>query len=79
MKRFNKAFTQQEPISAEAISAATEVLNTGRLHRYNTLPNELSEVDKLEMEFAAYHGYALLFGLFVRWLCLTHCTASSGR
>ena len=36
IKAFTRSFTQQEPISQEAIDAATEVLKSGRLHRYNT-------------------------------------------
>ncbi|MGB1239650.1 MAG: DegT/DnrJ/EryC1/StrS family aminotransferase, partial [Pseudomonadales bacterium] len=38
-----------------------EVMKSGRLHRYNTVEGELSEVDQLELEFAEYMGqkYAL--------------------
>lgn len=56
IKAFTRPFTQQEPISQEAIDAATEVLKSGRLHRYNTIENELSEVSHLEEEYAAYQG-----------------------
>lgn len=61
MKRFEKSFTQQEPIPAAGIEAAVNVLQSGRLHRYNTLPDEQSETDLLECEFAEYQGvpYAL--------------------
>jgi dTDP-4-amino-4,6-dideoxygalactose transaminase len=52
MKLFTKPFTQQEKIPEAGIAAAVEVMRSGRLHRYNTLPNELSETDKLELEFA---------------------------
>lgn len=55
-KHFTKPFTQQEPISEEGIQAAIAVMQSGRLHRYNTLDNELSEVDLLEQEFARYLG-----------------------
>ena len=58
MKHFKKSFTQQEPLSNSAIKAATEVMLSGRLHRYNTLADEPSEVDLLEQEFAAYLGAA---------------------
>ena len=51
---FTRPFTQQEPISQEAIDAATEVLKSGRLHRYNTIENELSETALLEEEYATY-------------------------
>ena len=56
MKTFTKSFTQQEAISDSAIAAAVNVMKSGRLHRYNTLENELGEVDLLEMEFAKYMG-----------------------
>lgn len=56
MKYFKKSFTQQEPLSDSAIQAATEVMLSGRLHRYNTVAGEPSEVDLLEQEFAAYLG-----------------------
>lgn len=56
MKSFTKPFTQQEKIPEAGISAAIEVMRTGRLHRYNTLPNELSETDYLELEFAKSMG-----------------------
>jgi len=56
IKAFKRPFTQQEPISQEAIDAAINVLRSGRLHRYNTVENELSEVSLLEQEYAAYQG-----------------------
>ena len=56
IKTFTRPFTQQEPINQEAIEAAIEVLKSGRLHRYNTIENELSEVSLLEEEYAAYQG-----------------------
>ena len=55
-KIFTRPFTQQESISQEAIDAATEVLKTGRLHRYNTIEDELSQVSLLEQEYANYQG-----------------------
>lgn len=54
--RFEGNFTQQEPIPAEGIAAATEVMQHGRLHRYNTAGNELGEVALLEQEFASFTG-----------------------
>ncbi|MEM6384569.1 MAG: DegT/DnrJ/EryC1/StrS family aminotransferase [Pseudomonadota bacterium] len=54
--RFEGNFTQQEPIPAEGIAAATEVMNHGRLHRYNTSDGELGETALLEKEFAAFTG-----------------------
>ncbi|MCV2876638.1 DegT/DnrJ/EryC1/StrS family aminotransferase [Rhodobacteraceae bacterium XHP0102] len=58
---FTRSFTQQEPIPAAAMDAAMLVLQSGRLHRYNTAPDEISETALLEEEFAAFTGatYAL--------------------
>lgn len=58
---FTGAFTQQEPIPEEGIEAALSVMRSGRLHRYNTVGEEISEVALLEQEFAAVMGveYAL--------------------
>ncbi len=56
MEQFTRSFTQQEPIPDDAIAAALEVLRHGRLHRYNTLPGEVSETALLEEEFAALTG-----------------------
>ncbi len=50
-ERFEGNFTQQEPISEDAIAAAVAVLRSGRLHRYNTAPIEPGEVALLEQEF----------------------------
>jgi len=61
-RRFAGNFTQQEPISEEAINSAVAVMQSGRLHRYNVAePDELSETALLESEFAAYQNqrYAL--------------------
>ena len=51
---FTGSFTQQEPIHEEAIEAAVRVLRSGRLHRYNVSPGEVSETALLEQEFASY-------------------------
>lgn len=61
MERFTGAFTQQEPIPEAGIEAAIAVMRGGRLHRYNTIGEEVAEVALLEQEFAAYTGakYAL--------------------
>ena len=42
--RFSGNFTQQEPISEEAIATAVEVMRHGRLHRYNLAHGEVGEV-----------------------------------
>ncbi len=56
MKPFTGNFTRQEAISDAAITAAVEVLRSGRLHRYNSAPGEMSAASRLEQEFAAYQG-----------------------
>jgi dTDP-4-amino-4,6-dideoxygalactose transaminase len=53
---FTKPFTQQEPIPEAGIDAAIRVMRNGRLHRYNTVGTEVSEVAALEVEFAAFTG-----------------------
>jgi dTDP-4-amino-4,6-dideoxygalactose transaminase len=64
MERFTGSFTQQEPIPQAGIDAALAVLRHGRLHRYNTAPDEVAETALLEEEFAAATGarYALALG-----------------
>lgn len=73
-RQFTGSFTQQEPISEAGIAAAVAVLQSGRLHRYNTLEGEIAETAHLECEFAAYQttryclactsgGYALHIAL----------------
>ncbi len=56
MKVFNKEFTLQEPIPEQGIKNAMEVLNSGRIHRYNTLPGENCFTTQLEENFAKYMG-----------------------
>ena len=56
MEVFEGSFTQQEPLPQEAIDAATRVLNTGRLHRYNLKEGDAGEVASLELEFAETVG-----------------------
>lgn len=51
---FTKPFTQQEALPSEAISRITEILQTGRLHRYNIVEGEEAEATALEREYAAY-------------------------
>ena len=55
-KLFSRPFTQQEPIIREAIDAAIDVLQSGRLHRYNSIGDELSEASLLEQEYASFQG-----------------------
>ena len=56
MTRFEKSFTQQEPIPDAAIERVVEVMKTGRLHRYNVEAGDLSEASHLEAEYAAWQG-----------------------
>ena len=55
-KEFQGSFTQQEPLSEEAIEAAIKVMRHGRLHRYNVVENETSEVALFEQDFANKFG-----------------------
>ncbi|WP_243612335.1 DegT/DnrJ/EryC1/StrS family aminotransferase [Shimia aestuarii] len=55
-EHFTGNFTQQEPIPDEGIAAALEVLQSGRLHRYNLVGDAPGEVSLLEQEFAAQMG-----------------------
>ena len=54
--RFEKSFTQQEAIPQAGIDGAVTVMQSGRLHRYNTAPGEVSETSLLEQDYAAYQG-----------------------
>ncbi|MEX0344037.1 MAG: DegT/DnrJ/EryC1/StrS family aminotransferase [Rhizobiaceae bacterium] len=54
--RFEKSFTQQEPIDGRSIDRACELLRSGRLHRYNTVDGEMSETALLEREYARWQG-----------------------
>ncbi|WP_038362405.1 DegT/DnrJ/EryC1/StrS family aminotransferase [Bosea sp. 117] len=54
--RFTGSFTQQLPIPDDAIAAAVAVMRSGRLHRYNVIPGETSEVARLEEAFARWQG-----------------------
>ena len=54
--RFSKPFTQQEPIGEQTIARVADILRTGRLHRYNTVPGETSEAALLEAEYARIQG-----------------------
>lgn len=53
---FRGQLTQQEGIPSAAIARAVEVMESGRLHRYNTFAGEASEASLLELEFRAYTG-----------------------
>ena len=50
--RFEKPFTQQEPLPETAIERAVELMRSGRLHRYQ--PGETSKAAELERDYAAW-------------------------
>ena len=54
--KFMKPFTQQEPIPEQAKQKVMALLDSGRLHRYNTVGSELSDAALLEQDFAQYQG-----------------------
>ncbi len=60
---FSKEFTRQEPIPEAGIQRAVELMQSGRLHRYNTTDNEVSEVSLLEKEYADYVAAKYCLGL----------------
>ncbi len=60
---FTKEFTRQESIPESGIQRAVELMRSGRLHRYNTEPGEISEVSLLEQEYAGYVGARYCLGL----------------
>lgn len=61
--KFTKEFTRQEPIPAPGMTRAMELMQSGRLHRYNTAPDEISEVALLETEYASYVGSRYCLGV----------------
>ncbi len=61
--KFTKEFTRQEPIPEAGIKRALELMQSGRLHRYNTAAGEISEVSLLEKEYAEYVGARYCLGL----------------
>lgn len=60
---FNKEFTRQEAIPKAAIERVLELLESGRLHRYNSVSGEVSDVALLEKEYADYVGSDYCLGL----------------
>ena len=80
--RFEKSFTQQEPIPEEGIKLATDLMRSGRLHRYNLEPDEQSQASLLETEFALWQGVnyclACASGGYAIQLALRVCGVKSG-
>ncbi len=75
---FTGSFTQQEPIPSEAIARATEVLQGGRLHRYNTVEGETAEAALLESEFRDYMGSRYCLAVASGGYALTTALRASG-
>ena len=79
---FTKPFTQQEPIPDAGIQRAVEIMQTGRLHRYNLAEGEASEVSQLEIEYAKWQGVdycvACTSGGYAIQLALRVCGAVPG-
>ncbi|MBC2741835.1 MAG: aminotransferase class I/II-fold pyridoxal phosphate-dependent enzyme [Desulfosarcina sp.] len=63
IKRFTKEFTHQEPIPEAGVRRALELMQSGRLHRYNTATGEVSEAALLEKEYADYVGSQYCLGV----------------
>ena len=80
--RFEKSFTQQEPIPEKGVALATELMISGRLHRYNLEPNEDSHASLLEREFAHWQGVkyclACTSGGYAIQLALRACGVKQG-
>lgn len=79
---FSGSFTQQEPIPQEGIDAAIAVMQSGRLHRYNTSGDEIAQAALLEEEFAALTGakycLAVASGGYAMTTALRACGVSHG-
>ncbi len=79
---FNKSFTQQEPIPESGIKLATEVMRSGRLHRYNLESGEEGHASLLEAEFAKWQGVdyclACASGGYAIQLALRVCGIKTG-
>ena len=80
--KFTKPFTQQEPIPAAAIERAVEVMQSGRLHRYNLAEGDTNEASQLEREYAEWQGVdycvACTSGGYAIQLALRACGVAPG-
>ncbi|NIY72531.1 aminotransferase class I/II-fold pyridoxal phosphate-dependent enzyme [Marivivens donghaensis] len=75
---FKGKFTQQEPIPNEGIAAAIDVMQSGRLHRYNTIDGEIAQAAQLEEEFAAQVGSRYCLAVASGGYALTTAMRASG-
>ena len=80
--KFKKSFTQQEGVPEKGIEKAIEIMKSGRLHRYNLEPNEISQASLLEEEFARWQGtrfcLACASGGYAIQLALRVCDVGPG-
>ena len=80
--KFTKPFTQQEPIPAAAIERAIEVMQSGRLHRYNLAEGDANEASQLEREYAEWqqvdYCVACTSGGYAIQLALRACGVTPG-
>uniref|UniRef100_UPI0035C81D32 DegT/DnrJ/EryC1/StrS family aminotransferase n=1 Tax=Yoonia sp. TaxID=2212373 RepID=UPI0035C81D32 len=77
-EKFTGSFTQQEPIPTEGIAAANAVMQSGRLHRYNTSGDEIAEAALLEEEFAAATGAKYCLAVASGGYAMTTALRASG-
>ncbi|MFT7107157.1 MAG: dTDP-4-amino-4,6-dideoxygalactose transaminase [Yoonia sp.] len=75
---FTGSFTQQEPIPDEGIAAANAVMQSGRLHRYNTSGDEIGEAALLEEDFAAAIGSKYCLAVASGGYAMTTALRASG-
>jgi dTDP-4-amino-4,6-dideoxygalactose transaminase len=75
---FTGSFTQQEPIPDAGIAAANAVMQSGRLHRYNTSGDEIAEAALLEEEFAASVGAKYCLAVASGGYAMTTALRASG-
>ena len=80
--KFTKPFTQQQPIPAAAIERAIEVMQSGRLHRYNLAEGDANEASQLEREYAEWqqvdYCVACTSGGYAIQLALRACGVTPG-
>lgn len=80
--KFTKPFTQQEPIPAAAIERAVEIMQSGRLHRYNLAEGDANEASQLEREYAEWqqvdYCVACTSGGYAIQLALRACGVTPG-
>mmetsp|Transcript_15498 Transcript_15498/g.18665 ORF Transcript_15498/g.18665 Transcript_15498/m.18665 type:complete len:471 (-) Transcript_15498:303-1715(-) len=61
--RLDKSVKLADPIPQAGIDRATELMQTGRLFRFDIDPTEVDEVSNCEMEVAQYTGFSYAVGM----------------